>query len=263
MFGGTVAKIKLHAAQHRRKINTDLYQRFLYVVQYSNTNREAAERLGVSTSTIRRWKRDGISNRASQNKEIVHKIRRSSGAIRGYIAHTPEDHRTHKEFRPVYYYRYEGGARSKIWRTKGASFEQLLEIVLRECARGGYTGFSYLTEFKHEWEGFITEENEFIDLDDLSELSKREQKLVRDNSSFISVNMDDPYIASHTQMLLPHDCHPDNFIQTLNNIFNKQFLEVVNIKFNEPRDYLFFNQERRIRQIPISFERRRNTHYYE
>jgi DNA-binding transcriptional regulator YdaS (Cro superfamily) len=220
----------------RKIINTPLYQRMIYVDQYAKTNKEAAARLGISERSLRRWKRDGISNRASQSPKYTSKINRVAAGIVSSQQRLPTEQR--RELRPVWYYhrQYYTDARSKIYKTAGATYEQLLEIVLRECYRGGYTGFSFELKFNAPFEGFMSMDNSIMSYAQYQALPKRQQKEVRDLMCFIQVNMDKPFFRSHKIALIPDDCHPDNFTTTLDNFFHMPNVDITNIKFDEPRD---------------------------
>lgn len=211
--------------------NDPLYQRVIYVTQYADTNTEAAKRLGISTSTLRRWKKYGIPDR-SIDKYSKH-ITRVSAGIKGSWEKQPEIQR--KEFRPLYYYRTFGGVRTKYWIVEGAPYDALLEIILRECYKGIYSGYSLLLETVAPFEGIWDGEGGMYSVDDINSAPIKQRKSIRDSGSWIQTSDADPFISTRTFPLIPGHCHPSEFEDTLFRFYGMKNIRIHEIRVKEFR----------------------------
>jgi len=219
--------------------DTPQYKRLVNILHNTDTNREAAERIGVSPSTIRRWATYGISNRALKNQKIQSKITRVSAGFSAYRKTVDTDDQ--KEYRAFSYRRDFGKAFTKYWNVENASYGQIQEIILRECRTNLYAGYYFLLKFDTKFEGFWDSHNaEFYALDGKGgmsdstgrKLEPKERQYVRDNGSFVSVNLKQPFLNTSVFTLDEGQCSPDVLQDTLLKFYYMQHFTIIEVRFN-------------------------------
>jgi hypothetical protein len=224
--------------------STKAYENLSYILHNTDSVKEAAQKIGVSRSTIYRWVKYGVSQKAQSDPVISKKINRTAGAYRSYRSRYFGE-KPLKESRPFYYYRTHGGVRTKYWNVVGASYEQMLEIVMLECMRSIYSGFYFQlkfdTPFSGFWDGdnaqFYSQDGTDLKAPDGSIIPLRNRQRLRDSTSFVTVNAKSPYMNTKLIPLNDGDCHPDRFENNLYKFFNMNSFTINEIRFNERRTY--------------------------
>lgn len=238
--GGTygdraMAKSRFPKKTSKHFADDPLYKRLIYVTQYVETNREAAERLGISDSTLRRWKKYGIPERSAINKQYTTKINRVSAAMIAHQNKRVESGKPYHELRTLYYYRTFGGVRTKYWIVKGATYEQMLEILLRECVRGVYSGYSLLLEMTVPFQGLFDGESTFVSSEEIKDVPMRERRKLRASSSWIETTLENPFVSTRNFPLVPGQCHPEDFEDTLYHFYGMPNVLINEIRIKEFR----------------------------
>lgn len=206
------------------------YEHLKTILHLTGTNKEAAKRLGISERTLRRWKSHGIP--AKSQLLYGTKISRVAGGLKSAETRKPPNAR--KEYRPFYYYRDYGGVRTKHFVVDGASYDALLYILVRECYKEKYSGFSLLLKLDAPFSGIWDGENRYSERD-LQKMSSRERRETRSTGSWLDVSMSDPFISTRIFPLLPGRCHPDEFAETLNHYFGMKNASIYEIRIKEWR----------------------------
>lgn len=221
--------------------NDPLYKRVVFIATTSPNTQAVADRLGVSKSTVYRWLKYGVSNKASNNKDFVKHVNRVSGALMSHRNRLAQ-FQAQKEIRPISYYRTHGGVRTKYWIVEGATYEQMLEIILIECMSSKYNAFYFLLKFDEPFTGYWDGDNaRFYKTDGLGnmftdegdKIPQRNNKAVRDANSFVTVTAEKPFINTKLIQLNRGDCHPDRFVTNLYKFFHMKHFSIVEMRFNE------------------------------
>jgi hypothetical protein len=208
------------------------YKRLVYILQHSASNKEAAARIGVSDRTIRRWKALGIPDKSI--KQHAKRLREVSYQIQRKEQNIPPSSRP--EPRPVYYYREFGGIRTKYWIVEGLPYDAILEILMRECLKEIYSGYTLLLKVNVPFEG-VWLGDDVITRQDLEKTPLRDRRKIREAGSWVEVTMQKPYISTKIYPLIPGFCHPDDFADTVSHFYGSSYLSIYEIRLKEWRRY--------------------------
>lgn len=225
---------KGHVREFARRPN---YRRLIEALQYWGTKR-VAERLGVHPSTIRRWRSYGIPERT--NREFRHKFRSLEKSVAGWLSKIPPSERPEK--RPLYYYRkyQEGRGLAKIYIVEGLAYDQILEILLRECLNSRFHAFSFLLKFNRPLEGVWTGDK-FYTEKDLAKIPLKGRREIREAGSWLDITKERPFVSSSyfafyrtwpdLNRLETFYCHPDDLVEQLNAVWGKPYMSIYEIRF--------------------------------
>lgn len=135
-------------AGHRLPSSHPDYHRLLNVLAYADTSQEIADKLGVSTRTLRRWKQNGIpeKSRAKQHAKLVS----INQYVNKRVKQIEKQTGVHPEPRPLYTIhtsKYDGSRVHYVY-VEGASCARIQEILLTLCAtQSRITGLPYFAGF--------------------------------------------------------------------------------------------------------------------
>lgn len=222
---------------------SDAYNRLIYIIQNSSGMKEAANRLDRSPRTLRRWKSEGIPDRAlfKNDKKLEHKINRVFGGLKG--AETRLERSTSlkphpkKEPRITYYIRtYAGGARVIHYPVENLPFEAMLEILMRDCLRQPRTvAYTFLLKFESPFSGMWDGET-FTSERDLTLMPKSQAQVVRNTGSWINITMSDPFVS--TRLIDFKDtCSYDQIGDVLSKYFYLENTKIYEIRVKERRSW--------------------------
>lgn len=208
------------------------YQKLKTVLHLSSTNKEAAKRLGISERTLRRWKSQGVPPKSQEKYGL--KISRVAGGLKAAEQRKAPSQR--KEPRAFYYYREHGGIRTKHFVVDGAPYDELLYILVSECFKEKYSGFSLLLKLDAPFSGIWDGENRYSEKD-LHKMSSKERRETRSTGSWLDITMSDPFISTRIFPLIPGRCHPDEFAEILNHYFGMKNAGIYEIRIKEWRRF--------------------------
>lgn len=208
-----------------------LYQKLIYVIQHTQSNKKAAKRLSISPSTLSRWKAFGIPDRTIQKKKYSQKINRVSSGLKSSIEKLPTEQRA--EPRALFYYRWFGGVRVKYWLVDGLPYDEMLYILLKECNKDYYSSFRIRFEINVDFQGFYDGED-FTSKDDFDNLDNKEKRAIRQNGSWLDVSAGH-IISTKLFALTPGFCHPDEFEESLYRYYGMEFVNILELIFTEQR----------------------------
>lgn len=220
------------APRGRGFMQAPAYQNLKTILHLSDSNKEAAARLGISDRTLRRWKANGIPEKSKQ--KYGRKIAHVSGGLKSAEHRKPPSVR--KEPRSFYYYRNYGGVRTKHWVVDGAPYDELLYILVHECNKEIYSGFSFLLKLEAPFSGIWDGENKYPE-NDLQKMSSKDRREIRSSGSWLDITMSDPFISTRLMPLLPERCHPDEFIEALNHYHGLKNTSIYEIRIKEWRQF--------------------------
>lgn len=204
------------------------YQRLVFVLQNSKSNKEAAEKIGVSERTIRRWKTFGVPNKSEHKKDIT-KVARN---IRRRLSNIPPS--LQPDPRPLFYYRTFGGVRTKYYIVAGLSYETILNIITDECKKGIYSAYAFLLKFEIPFTGVWTGAEAF-DVYDIDAMTAKERRQLRDAGSWVSVTEREPYLSTRLMPVIKGRCDPDDFAEDLSHYFGLNYTKIYEVRFKEWR----------------------------
>lgn len=217
------------------------YSRLVNIIQNTDTNKQAAARIGVSTSTLRRWIQYGISNRALADKKLQSKINRVSAGFLTYRKTTPTEQQ--KEYRPFSYIRKHARAFTKYWNVENASYEQVLDIMLRECETGIYGGLYFLIKFNVSFSGYFDgDTGDYYNADGSgkitdkngAQLDSKSRSSVRASGSWIEqVDPAHPFLNTKLLDLRENRCNSGVLHDYLDKFYYMRHFDIIEVRFNE------------------------------
>ena len=218
-----------------------LYQKLVYIAQNSDTRKKAAERLGISPSTLYRWIRFGVPEKVKfvDLKSTAARVYKNTRATVKRRLQRDE----YYEPKTIHFYRYFGGVRSKYYLVQNHTYEQMLEIIMRECeafhdGKINYAGFRFRLKLTAPFEGLYDGDGNFTDDDELAKMTPRERRMARSMSSWIKITIENPYLSSRVFPFQAGDgmCRdPAEYEDNLYKFFHTKNMQIEEIIFSEIR----------------------------
>lgn len=222
--------------------DTAQYKRLSNIVRNTETAQQAAQKIGISKTTLYRWLKYGIPNRALNDKQKQSKITRVSAGFDTYRKSTPTEQQ--KEYRPFSYVRKHARSNTKHWNVENASYEQILYIMLKECETQRYNGAYFLIKFNVYFTGYFDGENgDYYDADGNGNLTAKngkkldsyeKRKKVRDTTSWVSqITAEQPFLNTKILDLTTGRCDSGKLNDYLDNFYNMRHFEIIEVRFND------------------------------
>lgn len=229
--------IKGRRASAREFSASDLYNKLIEILHISETNQQSADRLGISTRTLRRWKSEGIpAPRTEKQKQTHKKISTVYSNITRQQKRQEQKQKPPTEKRIIYYDRFYGKAKVRHFPVENMPYEAIRELLLKECLKQPRTvSYNFLLKLSSPFSGIFDGE-EFTSEKKLASISKSDAKAIRNNGSWLDIAKNDPFV--NTRLFAYTDmCDISEIDSVIDMFFGKPYITIYEIRSKYRRPY--------------------------
>ena len=202
------------------------YQRLLDILRFSPTDKQVAEKLGVSPRTLSRWKKNGIPPKTHEKKHADF-VRVAANTRKRVFSKPTEQRPEPRQIRTATQY-------SDIVFVRGQPLDAVFETVLRYAAtrQPAFSAYRFILKFNQPFSGIWDGKGTLVSEDDLQRMPKAKAREARKIGSWLDTANQFGYVSTR---LITLEQRPEDHYEDISRFFGQAYYEIDHIIFKKRR----------------------------